>query len=145
MDFTKVQSVGNDFVLVEAADIKADWPKVAVAMCHRHLGIGADGTLLLLPSKKADFRMRVFNSDGSEAEACGNGLRCFVAYLHQLSSAPQSHYRIATGAGILDAEYKSESGLVRVNMGSPRLEAEALPALGFAKNPVLKEKLEGTV
>ncbi|GAI14009.1 unnamed protein product, partial [marine sediment metagenome] len=84
MNFTKVQGAGNDFILVEADKAQRDWPQVAIAMCDRHFGVGSDGLLLMLPSNNADFQMRVFNSDGSEAEACGNGLRCLAKYaLHK--------------------------------------------------------------
>ncbi len=81
MNFTKVQGAGNDFILVEASEVNLDWSQMAVAMCERHFGIGADGLLLLLSSDMADFQMRVFNPDGSEAEACGNGLRCLAKYV----------------------------------------------------------------
>ncbi len=142
--FDKYQGLGNDFILLKATDLPpaTDLAALAQELCNRHFGIGADGILIVHPSSEADARMQVINADGSEPEMCGNGLRCFVAYLHQLSPASQNHYRIATGAGILDADYRPESGWVRVNMGPPRLEAEALPALGFKKSPVLKEKLE---
>ena len=81
MKFTKVQGSGNDFVLLEADESRQDWSRLAVAMCDRHFGIGADGLLLVLPSDKADFKMRMFDPDGSEAEACGNGLRCLAKYV----------------------------------------------------------------
>ncbi len=81
MNFTKVQGAGNDFILVEASEVKLDWSQMAVAMCDRHFGIGADGLLVLLPSPLADFQMHIFNPDGSEAEACGNGLRCLAKYV----------------------------------------------------------------
>ena len=80
MNFTKVQGAGNDFILVETSDARSDWSELAVAVCDRHFGIGADGLLLLLPSEVADLRMRIFNADGSESNACGNGLRCLVKY-----------------------------------------------------------------
>ena len=91
MNFTKMQATGNDFVLVEA-DEERDWPQLARAMCHRHFGVGADGLILVLPSTKADLGMRMFNPDGSEAEACGNGLRCLARY--------------ATDRGVADASRK---------------------------------------
>jgi diaminopimelate epimerase len=70
MNFIKLQATGNDFVLIDARRTKKrDWSSLAKAMCHRHLGVGADGILLILPSKKVDFYMRMFNPDGSEAEA----------------------------------------------------------------------------
>ena len=74
MIFTKMHGAGNDFILIETDDAQRDWSRIATAMCDRHYGIGADGLLLLMPSGLADFRMRVFNADGSEADACGNGL-----------------------------------------------------------------------
>ena len=81
MNFTKVQGAGNDFILVEASELNPDWSQMAVDMCNRHFGIGADGLLVLLPSHLADFQMHIFNPDGSEAEACGNGLRCLAKYV----------------------------------------------------------------
>jgi len=81
MNFTKMQGAGNDFILVETSDVNWNWSKMALAMCNRRFGIGADGLLLLLPSDVADFRMREFNPDGSEAKACGNGLRCLAKYV----------------------------------------------------------------
>ena len=80
MHFTKLQSVGNDFVLVEAGNRQRDWAQLARVICQRHFGVGADGLLLLLPSEIADVGIRIFNADGSEAEACGNGLRCLIKY-----------------------------------------------------------------
>ena len=82
MKFTKLQGTGNDFILVETSDEQRDWSKLALAMCDRHFGIGSDGLLLLLPSQNADFRMRMFDPDGSEAEACGNGIRCLARYVY---------------------------------------------------------------
>ncbi|MGA7677789.1 MAG: diaminopimelate epimerase, partial [Dehalococcoidia bacterium] len=75
MNFTKLQATGNDFILLDTRNMERDWPKLARDMCHRHHGIGADGLLLVMPSKAADLKMRMFNPDGSEAEVCGNGLR----------------------------------------------------------------------
>ena len=80
MDFTKLQGVANDFVLIEAENLERDWSGLAIRICDRHLGIGADSMLLLLPSEKADFRMVTYDVDGSEAEICGNGLRCLARY-----------------------------------------------------------------
>src|SRR4030042_4546117 len=80
MNFVKMQATGNDFILIEPRRMKRDWSALAKAMCHRRFGVGADGILLILRSKKADFYMRMFNPDGSEAEACGNGRRCAARY-----------------------------------------------------------------
>jgi diaminopimelate epimerase len=127
VNFTKLQATGNDFVLVDAAGLEQDWASLARAMCHRHFGIGADGLLLLLPSEVADFRMRVFNSDGSEAEVCGNGLRCFARYViaHGLADADKG-LTIETTAGI--RKVKSHGGhRFEVDMGVPRFKPEEIP------------------
>ena len=81
MNFTKMQGAGNDFILVEAGNLSRNWSQTAIAMCDRHFGVGGDGLLLVLASNVADFEMRMFNPDGSEAEACGNGLRCLARYV----------------------------------------------------------------
>ena len=82
MKFSKLQATGNDFILVDnlAGSREGDWGKLARAMCDRHFGIGADGLILVQNSTSADLKMRLFNSDGSEAEVSGNGLRCFAKY-----------------------------------------------------------------
>ncbi len=102
MNFTKVQGAGNDFILVEASEVNLDWSQMAVAMCDRHFGIGADGLLVLLSSHLADFQMRIFNPDGSEAEACGNGLRCLAEYVIDMGLADTGAQEILveTVAGI---------------------------------------------
>ncbi|MFH1560045.1 MAG: diaminopimelate epimerase [Chloroflexota bacterium] len=80
MRFTKMHGAGNDYVVIDARGFNVDWPSLARAMCDRHMGVGADGILLVLPSDSADVRMRMFNPDGSEAEMCGNGIRCLAKY-----------------------------------------------------------------
>jgi len=125
--FSKLQATGNDFVLVDAAGLEQDWASLARAMCHRQFGIGADGLLLLLPSEVADFRMRVFNSDGSEAEVCGNGLRCFARYVNDRGLADaDKELTIETTAGI--RRVKSRGGhRFEVDMGVPRFRPEEIP------------------
>jgi diaminopimelate epimerase len=81
ISFAKMQATGNDFVLISDDGTDHDWAELARAMCHRHFGVGADGLLLVSPSQKADCSMRMFNPDGSEAEACGNGIRCVAKYV----------------------------------------------------------------
>jgi len=129
VDFTKLQGAGNDFILVETNKTKEDWSAVARAMCDRHYGIGADGLLLLLPSAKADFRMRMFNPDGGEAEACGNGLRCLAKYIVDKNLPPQSQIKIETMAGIrvvrLDRTGKSVE--IQTSMGVPQFGASDIP------------------
>ncbi len=132
MNFTKLESVGNDFILVEASGQQRDWPQIARAICHRHLGVGGDGLLLLLPSSAADFGMRLLNSDGSEAEACGNGLRCLVKYAIDkgLADARAKEITVETLAGIRKAKLIKEAGKVtkiQVAMGQPEFGAKSIP------------------
>ncbi len=132
MKFLKIQAAGNDFVVVDSRRMRRNWARLAEAMCDRHLGIGADGLLLVLPSRKADYRMRMFNPDGSEAESCGNGLRCFVRYIKEtgLVAAGSKAIRIETMSGIRVAEASYRRGAVRwvrVSMGKPKLRMEDIP------------------
>lgn len=129
MDFTKVQSVGNDFVLIETSETNTDWSKLARAMCNRHFGVGADGLLLLMPSNKADFRMRIFNADGSESEACGNGLRCIVHYINVKSLSDQKALTIETAGGVRKAEIigDAKTTRIRIGMGAPVFEPQLVP------------------
>ncbi len=132
MDFTKMQGAANDFVLVETSDTQRDWSRLAIAMCDRHLGIGADSLLLLLPSGKADFRMRIFDADGSEAEACGNGIRCLARYVFEKRrvSPGTDEITVETVAGIRKIKFdKKGSKLAKiwVNMGKPEFRADRIP------------------
>ncbi|MBM4448781.1 MAG: diaminopimelate epimerase [Chloroflexi bacterium] len=133
MKFTKLQGTGNDFVLVETGDERRDWSKLALAMCERHFGIGSDGLLLLLPSESADFRMRMFDPDGSEAEACGNGIRCLARYVYERDMVPAGadHISVETIAGVRQLKLYEKSGKlisVQAGMGEPRFNAEEIPA-----------------
>ena len=132
MNFTKVQGAGNDFILVEASEINPDWAQMAVAMCNRHFGIGADGLLVLLPSKPADFQMRMFNPDGSEAEACGNGLRCLIKYVIEmgLGESGAQEISVETVAGIRKTRIyrgKGKTVKIQVGMGKPKFGAKDVP------------------
>jgi len=132
MNFTKLQGTGNDFILVETSDMQRDWSQLAVAMCDRHLGVGADGLLVLLPSDVADFQMRIFDADGSEAEACGNGLRCLARYVLEkgLISAGTHQMLVETISGMRKVElHKIGSKVVniQVGMGAPKFEAKDIP------------------
>lgn len=134
MKFTKVQGAGNDFILVETGETDQDWSQMAVAMCDRHFGIGGDGLLLLLPSDKADFRMREFNADGSEAETCGNGLRCLAKYAiaRGLTNAGAREISIETVAGISKVEIQQiadEATKFKISMGKPKLGAKDIPVI----------------
>ena len=132
MKFTKLQGTGNDFVLVETSDEKHNWSKLAVAMCDRHFGIGSDGLLLLLPSHDADFRMRMFDPDGSEAEACGNGIRCLARYVYDNDMIPASANQLSveTIAGVRQLKLNKENDnliSIQAGMGNPIFEAEDIP------------------
>jgi diaminopimelate epimerase len=141
MNFEKWQGTGNDFVLLDAQGHDRDWPALARAICDRHFGVGADGILLVLPSDCAGLRMRMFNPDGSEAEMCGNGLRCFVRYAVErgLVRLQEGPLRVETGAGVLTAELLSEAGRegwVRVSMGRPHFAPAEIPVLAEVEPPV---------
>src|SRR3954451_11096109 len=106
MQFTKMHGLGNDFVLVDLLGgslgfQEADWAPLAIEVCDRHFGIGADGLILLLPSADADLRMRIFNPDGSEAEMCGNGIRCVGRFYKDRYQPASSEISVDTGAGRL--------------------------------------------
>jgi diaminopimelate epimerase len=130
--FTKLQATGNDFILIGTRGEERDWVKLARDMCHRHLGIGADGLLLVLPSSVADLRLRVLNPDGSEAEACGNGMRCLVKYAVDLGIVPKEEFEVETLAGLRKIRPHILEGEVigaEVAMGEPRFEAGEIPLL----------------
>ena len=132
--FTKMQGAGNDFVLLEAKKINSDWTQMAVDMCDRHYGIGADGLLVLLPSQLAKFRMRMFNPDGSEAEACGNGLRCIAKYILDmgLADAGVEELFVETLGGVRGVKFnktKGEAIEIQVSMGAPKFDAQDIPVI----------------
>ncbi len=132
MRFTKMQGAGNDYVYVDcfAESMPADPPALARKMADRHFGIGGDGLILICPSKVADARMRMFNADGSEAEMCGNGVRCVAKYVYDHGIARKPTLKIETGCGVLTLDLEVIAGKaerVRVDMGEPILEAGKIP------------------
>jgi len=139
MNFTKMQGAGNDFVIVETSDMKRDWSPLAIAMCDRHFGIGADGLILIMPSDKADFMMRIFDADGSEAEACGNGIRCLAKYVFDrgLISPETDGIQVETIAGIREIRLDKKGGkIIKIQAGMGR------PEFGAGDIPVAIEKEE---
>ena len=125
-----MQGAGNDFVVIDANHNRQDWSKLAVIMCDRHYGIGADGLLISLPSKVADFKMRIINADGSESAVCGNGLRCLVRHyidVHKVKN--DSEITVETSIGVRIARIHRENNLIeiRVNMGEPRIGLNGTP------------------
>lgn len=114
---------------------------MAARLCDRHYGVGGDGLILVLPGEAAPFRMRIFNTDGSEPEMCGNGLRCFVRYLADRGLAPEGRFEVETGAGVLRPEVLSD-GRVRIDMGPPVLERQHIPMGGPRTAQVIEEPVE---
>jgi len=139
MKFSKLQATGNDFIVIDARTMEAEWPKLARGMCDRHFGVGADGLILAQNSTGADVKMRLFNSDGSEAEVSGNGLRCIAKYAIEKgltgrkSRLARQSYRpltIETLSGLRKVKaYMSGNTVNRaeVNMGLPRFRPEQIP------------------
>ncbi len=132
MRFWKYQGIGNDFILLDgtAGDLEIDteWCRRA---CDRHYGIGADGVLYVMPGEGTDITMRIINADGSEAEMCGNGIRCVAKYAADHEVVPGDSMTIHTLAGDLGAEvFRGDDGLVRtvrINMGAPILDGRTVP------------------
>jgi diaminopimelate epimerase len=132
MQFTKMHGAGNDYVYVDcfANEPPANPAELSIAISDRNKGIGGDGLILIRPSDVADGRMQMFNADGSEAEMCGNGIRCVAKYLYDHKICQQNAMKIETGAGILALELEAENGKVRqvqVDMGEPVLLASEIP------------------
>jgi diaminopimelate epimerase len=132
MRFTKMHGIGNDYVYVDcfAQGVPADPVALARRIADRHRGVGGDGLILICPSEVADARMRMFNADGSEAQMCGNGIRCLAKYVYDHGIARRERLRVETGAGILTLEIEATNGTarrVKVDMGRPILEAAKIP------------------
>ena len=134
MDFTKLHGAGNDFILIDARDIERGWPALARQMCDRHFGIGADGILLVLPSDRASFRLRMFNPDGSESEACGNGLRCFARYIEDNKLVDGINFTVETMAGIRTV-YMHSDETVQVTMGTTIFDPKGIPVVIEHRDP----------
>jgi diaminopimelate epimerase len=132
MRFLKMQGAGNDYIYLDC--FRQPPPKDAAELSRRisdrHFGVGGDGLVLICPSERADARMRMFNADGSEAEMCGNAIRCVAKYVYDHSLARKPVLTIETGHGILSLELTVADGRVqqvRVDMGEPILEADRIP------------------
>jgi diaminopimelate epimerase len=131
MRFTKMHGIGNDYVYVNGFDQPvADPAATAIAVSDRHFGIGSDGLILILPSKIADVRMRMFNADGSESEMCGNGIRCVAKYAFDHGLTQNNPMRVETGRGVLNLALETQAGKVQrvtVDMGEPILSLPDIP------------------
>ncbi len=146
IEFVKYHGLGNDFILIDNRSSSEPLltQKQAVKLCDRHFGIGADGVIFALPGQDSDYTMRIFNSDGSEPEMCGNGIRCLAQFLVRLEGdrSKIAKYRIHTLAGIITTQIVSD-GQVKVDMGMPRLLAAEIPTqLSPGNNKVIDQPLE---
>ena len=141
MRFVKLHGTGNDFIVVDGRTGDSEWPAIAERICDRHVGVGADGLLVALPSEAADLRMALYNADGSEAETSGNGVRCFVKYAVDggLASLRDSTMTIETLAGVITVTATVADDRVtaaRVGMGRPRFAPQEIPVAVEAEPPI---------
>ncbi len=126
ISFVKMHGLGNDFILIDCMKQNLSEPeKFAIHYCNRRFGIGADQLLLLYPSNIADFKMRIFNADGSEVEMCGNGIRCFAKYVWDRGLSDKETLSVETLAGIIKPKKIGE--LVQVDMGVPEFQPDKIP------------------
>jgi diaminopimelate epimerase len=139
--FQKWQGTGNDFIIPDPStqNLYSQMKTKAAALCDRRKGIGADGLLFLLPSTIADFKMVIINSDGSEPEMCGNGIRCLASYIHSKKLSNKKALMIETGAGVKEVAIV-DSEMIKVNMGAPVLDAPAIP-VALKSGYVIREKI----
>lgn len=146
IQFTKMHGLGNDYVYIDCTkqELQEDIPSLAQKMSDRHFGIGSDGIILICASEIADFKMRMFNFDGTEAEMCGNGIRCVGKFVYDKGLTDKTEVSIETLAGIKELTLNTEAGkvkTVRVDMGEPILEPERIPVIA-EENPVKNLKLK---
>lgn len=133
MEFVKMHGLGNDFLVFEDDGTQRDWNAVAAKLCTRRLSVGADGIMVVLPSDKADIRIRIINADGSEAEMCGNGIRCFAKYVYERGIVDKTDMSVETLAGIIRPKLIMEQGKVSgvsVDMGVPSFDRASIPMSG---------------
>lgn len=146
MQFTKMEGLGNDFILVDGKLLEGkNLPEISRILCDRHFGIGADGLILILPSKSADIRMRIFNADGSEAEMCGNGIRCFAKHVYEKKIIHKDEFTVETLAGILKPKLFKRNGKiteVEVDMGEPKFLRKDIPVEGPHASRLINEDVK---
>lgn len=154
LHFTKMHGLGNDFVMIDCLQTPPppveNMSALSEAICDRHFGVGGDGLILILPDESADYRMRMWNPDGSESEMCGNGIRCFGKYLFDAGLVGESAVSVATTKGLQHIEILANGQqpgaheiMVRVDMGVPRLQRSQIPMVpdGAADKQVISEPL----
>ncbi len=150
MRFTKAHGLGNDFIITDGRSgaFQEDLPALARRLCHRRTGVGADGLVFVRESAACDTRMQLFNSDGSEAEMCGNGVRCFAKYVHDKGIVKKERFSVETLAGPQLIELTVEGGAAvkaRVNLGKPERKKPLIPMLGEGECVLEKLTAQGRV
>ena len=142
MKFTKLHGCGNGYIYVNLFEEKLDNPaEMSIKVSDHHFGIGSDGLITIGPSEIADFTMHIYNADGSEAEMCGNGVRCVGKYVYDHGLTDKKMVRVETGAGIMVLELNVENGkvaTVRVDMGEPMFAPEQIPVV--AEGDIVERK-----
>jgi diaminopimelate epimerase len=138
-----MQGIGNDFVMVDAFRTSYpgfDWPALSRVICDRRFGVGSDGLILIEKGETREFRMRMFNPDGSESEMCGNGIRCYAKFVREHGLSDATTVAVETGAGVLELEIASD-GRVKVQMGQARLTRGEIGMIGPAEERFVNQKL----
>ncbi len=147
MQFTKMQGIGNDFIILEANELEnigLSYSELAIRMCNRRLGTGADGLIVVNPpdmNSGCDIGWRIFNSDGTEPQMCGNGIRCFAKYVYEKGIIDKKKFTICTLAGVIVPEIL-DNGKIRVDMGSPILEPDKIPVCLDKTDKIINYPLE---
>ncbi len=148
MKFTKMHGAGNDYLYVDcfSQPVPNNAAELARSVSHRHFGVGGDGIIFICPSEIADVRMQMHNADGSQAEMCGNGIRCLAKYAFDHGLAKQREMRVETGAGVLSLSLNlDQNGLVNeitVKMGKPILDAPLVPTTILEQGSVVNHSVE---
>lgn len=148
IQFTKMHGLGNDFIVIDAINQRLDelnLNQLAIDLCNRNFGIGADGLILVLKSDKSDFKMRIFNSDGSEPEMCGNGIRCFSKFLYDNKLVEKDIFSVETLGGIIVPALIIKDGFIEaieVDMGKPVFGSNEIPIVGINKEKILNEPIK---
>lgn len=144
--FFKMHGTGNDYIYIDVIEnplIPEDMPATSIKLCNRHFGIGADGIVLILPSDNADCKMRMYNSDGSEGNMCGNAIRCIAKYIHEKGYVKDECITIETLSGIKKiwiSKTEDSTTLCQVDMGKPIFDPKHIPAIS-TKDIIVNEKI----
>lgn len=144
MKFSKMHGTGNDFIITgndQVTSLSSDAAELSKIICHRHFGVGADGFMFYMDSDVADIKMQYYNSDGTKAEMCGNGIRCFAKYVYEKGKVENTEFTIETDAGVYCVAVE-EKCLVEVEMGIPIVDACSVPAIGSRSEKFFKEEIE---